>query len=244
MQLATQQAELNALQSQINPHFMFNVIEGIRMHSLLRGENKTAGILGDFALLMRQAIQWDKDLVTVQEEQGYVKTYLDIQKHRFGERLAYSFIIQEECRERLLPKFSILTLVENACIHGIEPSISGGNISIMVSEDDGMMCLAVMDSGEGMDKEKLEELRRKINQASIQQLGVSERIGVLNTIVRLKMYYQGEIEVEINSMEGEGTEIFVNLPLADMKGEGAGIDMNPLLANAEGERDFERSSEP
>lgn len=213
IQLSAKQAELNALQSQINRHFMFNVIESIRMHSILKGEKETANILGEFALLMRRAIQWNEDCVTLKEECEYVKTYLDIQKFRFGERLRYSFYIQEECHQFEIPKFSILTLVENACIHGIEPSLQGGTITVTASLDENNIYVAIMDSGVGMDEEEVDKMREKMMNASIKDVEESKRIGLLNTMVRLKMYYEGQVQVEISSTPGEGTEIGIILPI-------------------------------
>ena len=86
LQISRKQAELNALQSQINPHFMFNTLESIRMRSLVKREMETAKVLEEFATIMRRVIQWDKDFVTIEEETDTVKSYLDIQKYRFGER--------------------------------------------------------------------------------------------------------------------------------------------------------------
>ena len=167
-----------------------------------------------FSVLLRRAVQWNRDFVEVSQEAEDVRAYLGIQKQRFGSRLSYSVYIQEECRERKIPKFSLLTLVENACVHGIEPRIEGGTVTVTVSQDETHMFLEVVDSGNGMKQRELEELRKQISSATMDQLHHSAHIGVLNTVVRLKLYYEGEVTFEINSEEGEGTEICVTLPLA------------------------------
>ncbi len=212
-ELSRKQAELYALQSQMNPHFIFNTMESIRMRSLVNGEVDTAQMMETFSVLLRRAIQWNRDFVEVSQEAEDVRAYLGIQKYRFGERLTYSVYIQEECEERKIPKFSLLTLVENACVHGIEPRIEGGNITVTVSQDEAHMFLEVLDGGNGMSQEELEGLRRKIANATIDRLHDAAHIGILNTVVRLNLYYEGEVEFEINSEKGEGTEICVTLPL-------------------------------
>lgn len=212
-ELSRKQAELNALQSQMNPHFMFNTLESIRMRSLVKGEEETAEIMEKFASLLRRAVRWDSDFVKISKEAEDVRAYLDIQKYRFGERLAYSVYVQKECEDTRIPKFGLLTLVENACVHGIEKSVEGGSITVVVSGDEEHMFLEVMDSGNGMSQEELKKLRERIAEASIQSLDQAGSIGILNTVVRLKLYYDGKVEFDINSMQGEGTEVCVKLPL-------------------------------
>ncbi len=211
--ISRKQAELNALQSQINPHFMFNTLDSVRMRSLVKGEMETADILEKFAHLIRRVIHWDKDFVTIQEEVSYVKDYLDIQKYRFGERLSFRIQVNQDCKLFRIPKFSLLNFVENACIHGVERRIAGGEINVIVSKDEENLFLEVMDSGEGMSGQDLEVLRGKIANACMEDLNESKSIGVLNTVIRLKLFYGENIKISINSTKGEGTEICVMLPL-------------------------------
>ena len=213
LEISRKQAELNALQSQMNPHFIFNVLESIRMKSLMKQEYETAGIIEKLAELFRVVIQWNKDFVTIDEELRHVRKYLDIQKYRFGDRLDFTIHIEESCRERKIPKFGILTFVENACVHGIAQSIKGGNITICISKDNKQLYLEIMDSGNGIGKLELEKLKKYIETASIEDIHGSKSIGILNTVVRLKLYYEGNMQVNIESTDGEGTEICVVLPL-------------------------------
>ena len=213
LELSRKQAELNALQSQMNPHFIFNVLESVRMKSLMKQEYETAGIIEKLAELFRVVIQWNKDFVTIEEELKHVRKYLDIQKYRFGDRLDFTIHIEDSCRKRKIPKFGILTFVENACVHGIAQSIKGGNITICISKDEKQLYLEIMDSGNGIGKLELDRLKQCIETASIEDVQGSQSIGILNTIVRLKLYYQGSMQVNIESTKGEGTEVCVVLPL-------------------------------
>ena len=213
LEIARKQAELKALQSQLNPHFIFNALESIRMHSILKQETETARILESFAVLMRKNIQWNRDFVTIQEECDNVRRYLEIQKYRFGDRLEFFLHIQEECKERLIPKFIIITFVENACVHGIEKSVAGGSITVVVSEDEEFLYFEIMDQGSGMEKDELERLRKLIQEADISYIqGTEKSIGIVNTVVRMRQYYGEKVQIDINSTVGEGTEICIQLP--------------------------------
>ena len=104
MDIARQNAELLALQSQINPHFLFNALESIRMHSLLKNEMETAEMVEHLAVMQRVNVDWHSDLVSVREEIKFVEAYLKLQKYRFGERLSYSLDISPACYDVVLPK--------------------------------------------------------------------------------------------------------------------------------------------
>ncbi len=223
LEIAKKQAELHALQSQLNPHFIFNALESIRMHSILKKETETAQILESFASLMRSNIQWNEDFVTVEEECSNVRRYLEIQKYRFGERLEFFLYIQESCWQQRIPRFMVINFVENACIHGIENSLGGGSVTVMVSEDDSSLYVEIMDKGSGMEAEALEALRELVERADvsyIQKAGKS--IGIANTVVRMKQYYGEGIVIDINSTVGEGTEISIQVPKEGRQGYDSG----------------------
>lgn len=133
--VAPQNAELLALHSQINPHFLFNALESIRMHSILKNENETADMVEKLAVMQRQYVEWGEDSVTIEQEVEFVKAYLALQKYRFGERLSYQIEIDEECRKRKVPKtYAGNIRIGHACVHGIESKASPGWIFVRVYE--------------------------------------------------------------------------------------------------------------
>ncbi len=210
LMIAKKQAELHALQSQINPHFLFNALESIRMHSLIKNESETAQVLEDFSILLRENIHWNSDTVSLEHECRNVQRYLELQKYRFGDRLDFSVHLQEECKDIEIPRFCIITFVENACVHGIEDSVKGGSVSVIVSRYEGVLYFEIMDSGKGMAESELDDLRKKIDNADISYLKKSDKsIGIVNTIIRLKQFYGEKLYVDINSSTGGGTEICI-----------------------------------
>ncbi len=213
LEIAKREAELKALQSQLNPHFVFNALESIRMHSILKQETETARILESFAILMRKNIQWNRDFVTIEDECDNVRRYLEIQKYRFGDRLEFYLHVQEECKQRLIPKFAIITFVENACVHGIEKSVEGGSVTVVVSEDEKDLFFEIMDEGSGMEQEELRHLSELVEQADIEYIQKAEKsIGIVNTVVRLHQYYGKQVQIDINSTAQEGTEVCIRFP--------------------------------
>lgn len=219
LELSKKQAELNALQSQMNPHFMFNTLESIRMHSLIKEEEETEQMLGKFSLLLRQASQWDRDFICIREEMSFIKSYLDIQKYRFGERLDYEIFLEEGCEEWMVPKFGILTFVENACVHGVEKA-RNGKISAAVCREGKLLRIEIADNGAGMEPEQLEQIRRLMEQASMADLKGTAHVGMLNSMVRLRLYCEGNVDFDMKSAKDEGTTVIILLkPYSDSQAE-------------------------
>ncbi len=212
MTVARQRAELLALRSQINPHFLFNTLESIRMHSILKKEYVTAGMIEKLAVLERQYVDWGADFASVEEETELVKAYLGIQKYRFGDRIAYEIDIEDKCKNMIIPKLSVVTFVENACVHGIESKTVTGWIFVRIYLKDGFMYIEVEDTGKGMDEEAMEQLLWKMRNASIRLLQGKERAGIINACLRLKMQTNDEALFELDGEEGAGLIVQIKIP--------------------------------
>lgn len=216
LELSKKQAELKALQSQVNPHFMFNTLESIRMRSLIKGEDETAGIIENLSILLRKTINWGEDYITIEDEMMFVENYLQIQKYRFGDKLSFSFYVMDECKEIKIPKLSILSFVENACVHGVEEVSHNACISIAAFKDNSDLIIEISDTGNGIEKKQLEEIRNKLINADIDMLNNSKSTGVLNTYLRLQNYCNGNMKFEIDSETKEGTQIVIQISLDEL----------------------------
>lgn len=226
LELSKKQAELKALQSQVNPHFMFNTLESIRMRSLIKGENETAGIIENLAILLRKTINWGEDYITIEDEMMFVENYLQIQKYRFGDKLFFEYYIMEACKNIKIPKLSILSFVENACVHGVEEVSHNAGIYINIYRDENKLFIEISDTGSGMDEEKLNSIRNKLKDAKIETLSNSKSIGILNTYMRLQMYCNNNMKFEINSRLKEGTEISIQICLDKLVKNDDVVDYN------------------
>ena len=214
LELSKKQAELKAVQSQVNPHFMFNTLETIRMRSLLKGENETADIIGELAILFRKSMSWGADLISIEEEMNFVAKYINIQRYRFGDKIKFYHYIMEGCERYMVPKLAIGTFVENACIHGIETTVNDGVISLTITKNRDYLFIEISDNGRGFEKEKLEKLTWMLEHADSKMLNESKSTGILNAFLRLKMYCDGNIVFEIDSKLEKGTDITIRIPLS------------------------------
>jgi two-component system sensor histidine kinase YesM len=210
LELERRKAQLNALQSQINPHFLFNALETIRMRSVIKKETETAKIIHNMAKLFRSALTWKRDMVTVREELEFVNCFLEIQQYRFGDRLTFDFDVDPAAGELLIPKFIYLPFVENACIHGVEQVKKGGHIDLRIHSEEGMVHFSIQDNGGGMPPEQMDKIRSYL--AEEEELG--ERIGVQNVIYRLKLIYGQEFQFNMDSEAGHGTSVRIGIPVA------------------------------
>lgn len=208
LELERRQAQLNALQSQINPHFLFNALETIRMRSLIKNETETAKIIHNMAKIFRTSLKWSKDRVTVSEEMEFIMCFLEIQKYRFEDRLNYRIEIDPAAENFVIPKMMFLPFVENASIHGIEPLKQGGTIDLRIRREDGMLEFFIRDNGVGMNEGQVAKLYGYLE--SDEALG--DRIGVQNVIYRLKLIYGDRFRIVIDSAPDQGTTVILRIP--------------------------------
>lgn len=211
LELAKNRAELKALQSQINPHFMFNTLESIRMRSLIKEEEETAFIIENLAKLLRQTINWGEDNIKISDEIGFVNNYLAIQKYRFGDRLDFNMKISSECNNIRIPKLSILTFVENSCIHGMEGVTYNVQVGIDIIIEDDYLYICIADNGKGISVEKLNEIQHKINNCNFELINGGRGLGVLNAYMRLQQYSNNTMDFNIESNQNYGTTIKIKL---------------------------------
>lgn len=210
--IARQQAELHALHSQINPHFLFNALESIRMHSLIKQENETARMVEKLAIIQRQNVEWGDDFVKVSDEIRFVEAYLELQKYRFGPRLLYEISVDDNCRDIRIPKITLVTFVENACVHGMENKTSSCWIFVRISREYDNLVLEVEDTGNGIDEDACRQLLEDINNVSMDTIRGRKSVGILNAALRLKMFTENRVKFEIESEKGVGTIITIKIP--------------------------------
>lgn len=215
--IARQKAELLALQSQINPHFMFNALESIRMHSILKKEYETADMVEKLATMERQNVEWNEDCIEIRKEMEFVNAYLGLQKYRFGDRISYQVEMDDACSSLKIPRLTIVTFVENACIHGIESKTAPGWIFVRAYQEKDKLCIEVEDTGCGMEEEMMEQLLYKMNHASIDLLKKKGRVGIVNACLRLKMITNGNVTFSLDGEKGVGMMVQIRIPISDLR---------------------------
>lgn len=209
--IARQKAELLALHSQINPHFLFNALESIRMHSVIKKEFETADMVQKLALMERQNVEWGNDMVRIREEIKFIEAYLELQKYRFGNRISYEINVDEECNDYWLPKLSLVTFVENACVHGMESKTSASWVFVRIYMQEKKLIMEVEDTGSGMPEDKCKKLVEEMINVKIEMLKENRHVGILNAALRLKIATDGRVRFEMDSEIGAGTIVTISI---------------------------------
>ncbi len=200
-------AELEALQYQITPHFLYNTLNSIKYAALLKGEAKIGGLLEDFIELLQASINKKGKFVTVAEEIHFVRNYMNLQQIRYEEEIEVEYRIPQEMKGDFLPRLMLQPLVENALLHGLDLKRGQNRISIGGEVKEGRLTLWVQDNGRGMSEEQIRQL---FLGSGKKERGLSG-IGVANVRERLKLYYGECAGVTCVSGE-EGTRIAMFLP--------------------------------
>jgi len=218
-QLAAKQNEIRykMLATQINPHFLFNTLETIRMKSLASGEKEVAMMLKLLASLLRYNLSVEGKPVPLITELDAIQNYLNIQHIRFGERISFDVVTTCDVQNQMILPLLIQPLVENSISHGLENTISGGFIYIFINSDEESddIIITVKDNGTGMSQEKLDELNSKINLGAAEDYTSS--IGLVNVNSRIKIYYGKDYGMTISSKEGEGTTVTIRVKKVSLK---------------------------
>ncbi len=202
--------ELKALQSQVNPHFLFNTLNTIARLAMLEGATQTQEVAYALSDLLRNNLRDMDRLRTVEEELKSVQDYLTIQKVRFGERIHSSIQVEPEIWTARLPALTLQPLVENAIIHGLEGRIEGGSIKISGHLRETDVYLEISDTGVGVDEGKIAAIFREEKRQKSQ--GQTTGLGILNVHKRIKHYFGGQYGITMQSCLGSGTTIGICLP--------------------------------
>lgn len=205
------EVEFKMLANQINPHFLYNSLETIRMKAILSKEKDIADIVKKLAKLMRRNLSISNETVSLQSEIELISHYLEIQRFRFGDKFTYN--IDTTCdidHIQILP-FLIQPIIENAFVHGLESHLGMGHILVKIyMSEQAFLCIEVSDNGNGIEKEVLDNIGHLLESGAH---NINGSIGLVNVKQRLELYYGRGSGLTINSKVGEGTTVSMVIPL-------------------------------
>ena len=218
--LNKRQAQYLALQNQINPHFLYNTLDGIRSEALIAGLHSVADMTEALATFFRYTISKVENLVSVEEELGNCRTYFKIQQYRFGDRLKLHIECDEDDLEEIMrcriPKLTLQPVLENSIIHGTELKVGTGNLTIRLAMTESRLLICISDDGVGMNEETLTLLNRKLGGSGEQLTDAEEEqkggIALANVNNRIHLIFGEEYGMHVFSMEGVGTDVEITLP--------------------------------
>ena len=208
-QIRLRKAEFELLQSQINPHFLYNTLDAIVWLAEAGEQKKVVKMVGSLSDFFRISLNQGQDILDVKEELQHVRSYLEIQQMRYQDILQYEICVPEELNHCQIPKITLQPLVENALYHGIKNKRGKGMIRIE-GELDGEDCiLRIMDNGKGMTPERLEQVREGIRNRKARETDI---YGLYNVNERIRLNFGENYGITITSTYGEGTCVTVKLP--------------------------------
>ena len=215
-------AYIQNLQNQMNPHFLYNILENIRSESLLNGLESVANmaeLLGDF---YRYTISQEENFVSLKEELDNTEVYFQIQRFRFSKKLELEVKVQEDLLSLKVPRILLQPIVENSIVHGLEGRETGGKVGISISRSNQHVYIQVSDDGIGIEEEKLRQINEDLRniRRGFQGGVVGKRdmgkagmgVSLLNIQERIHLLYGREYGLYLQSLENSGTDVCVVLP--------------------------------
>ena len=217
-QLIIREEELKFMQSQMNPHFMFNVLNSIALQARLNNDTQVYQLISSFSRLIQAKIyRRDNEKVSIRQELEYVDYYLLLQRHRYGERMEYRLTVHDKAvLDYYIPKLCLQLIVENAVVHGIEPKREKSLLTIDISARNQTVEIVVQDDGVGFDgAEDYGEIRLPLQ--SKEQTTNHNRIGLNNAYNIMKIMYGDEYGIRVFSRKGEGTRVVITIPFDSLE---------------------------
>ena len=213
LEIENMRAELLNMQSQMDPHFMYNTLSAMMVVSMKENYPKLVDIIYYLSRLLRRMVDRTDNYVSIHEEIVFTEMYLRIESFRFQAQFSYEIDVQPEARDWAIPKFSIQPLVENSCRHGIHARSRAGWVKVRVYEADGYLWITVRDNGSGLTPQQLAETR----QAMMDPQQVTKSVGLHNIYMRLYYEFRDSFSMEISSVENVETQVQIRLPLERLK---------------------------
>jgi two-component system sensor histidine kinase YesM len=201
--------EVQMLQNQINPHFLYNTLESIHMMAKINKDAETSRMAVALGKILRYSINRNQERVTVREEIEHLKDYIMLQKVRFEDIFDIEVNVDESLNEKNIIKLILQPIVENAVYHGMDSVESGGKIEIIGYEKENNIIFEVIDNGIGMDEKLVEKMNNYINDLD----DTMKSIGLKNVNKRIQLHYGSEYGVKVFSKQGIGTRVQVTIPL-------------------------------
>lgn len=236
----TKEAELRALQNQIDSHFLYNTLENIKMLAEIEGQFEISDALTSLGDMMRYNMKWKSEYVVLKDEIEHIKNYISLMNIRFDNKINLIINLEDSILEQEILKMSLQPIVENAVKHGIKDK-DEGTIEINAYKENSNIYIDIKDYGIGMSKEELQEINFKINlddelfnykylnKKQLEKNKKGNSIGLRNVNQRIKMYYGKEYGIKVLSQEGVYTTVRVKLPLFILSG---GISKNEKNINS------------
>lgn len=207
------EAEITALQLQINPHFIYNTLETINSLARKKREHEISRLIVLLGRLLRSSISSFEEKIPIKQEINYIVNYLEIQKARMREPFKYTLSIDPMIEEYLTVKWILQPIIENAIIHGIDPIKSEGNVEIIGETKGSSIIFTIKDNGVGIDALKLQQIRHQLKFNSKNLAKYKNKIGLYNVQTRIHAHYDKSFGITMDSAVNVGTTVTISIPM-------------------------------
>lgn len=216
VKLKQKDAELDALQSKMNPHFLYNTLQSIHSMAVLDRTKDIQNIIENLGELFDYVLYEHGNDVLIKDELRYLKSYLEIYKNRYNRRFDYSIEIDQRIENYIIPKLLLQPIVENALIHGLKDKPEGGHLKVSGDIEGCLICFCISDNGRGMTDKELEDTYNKIHA----QNPWGKSVGLRNVYERIQLKYGDMGKFQIETKEREGTSIILKIPMESRENNG------------------------
>lgn len=208
-------AEIRALEAQINPHFLYNTLDSINWMAIEKEEYEISRMIRNLGIILRYSVDRSNSVVSIRMVEEWLERYISLHQMRFENVFTYQIRVEEEAKEKRIHKLLLQPFVENAILHGLKDKEGGGMlyVDIGLSEDKRMLHIIIEDNGKGMSG----ELQKQYNDPERAVVDDEKGIGLHNVFSRLRMYYGEYASWNIKSIEGMGMVITVKVPAIEQE---------------------------
>ena len=221
-QIATKDAEIKALQAQINPHFLYNTLDSINWKAKINGVDEISEMVAALSSIIEANLNRNNEkFITLNREIEYINNYYLLLKKRYGKKINLELEVEEDTLNCVIPKLIIQPIVENAVYHGLEMKVGSGTIYLRTGRTDDRLWIEVLDDGIGINENTLHRLSKNLADADMDAVpGMEEEevsmvrssIGIINVHRRIRLLYGGDYGLHITSRVAEGTRVVISLP--------------------------------
>lgn len=225
-ELSQKDAQIKALQSQINAHFIYNVLENIKMIAECFEDYEVSNAITKLGKMMRYNMSWKREKVTLKEELENIQNYISLMNLRFDNEIRLLINVDEDILKFEIPKLILQPIVENAITYGIEPKGEGGSIFIDANVINDFLVISIIDDGKGIELQRLEQIQRAIERGEEVEFCQGQGIALKNVNERIKLTYGKSYGLKIESKEGQFTKVTITLPYCKEGVDTAAVNPN------------------
>lgn len=214
IKIQEQKAQLAALQTQINPHFLYNTLDLLYWKAIAYDQDEIAELVYSLSRLFRISLNKGNSFITYEKEAEFLSCYLTLQKSLMSERLSYTLTVPDSIKGTYLPRFLLQPLIENAIIHGLDDNMDNPRLAVIITDHTETVSITIRDNGKGMDESAINRLLTTDSSSITEDPAAADKgYAIPNILHRLQMYYGTRMSFQIESQINSGTCILLELPV-------------------------------